>query len=233
MLQRQKKLYQENKTPEKHDDVVFVLIIYIYDHFLTALGEKSTVFLDFLKRTEKEELNEFKKIIFSLASDGKEHKETSLYSKAAMVEFSMTDEEAIAEFDRATDTLRLKNDSEFTEYLKNLAKKLQKKAINTSSIKKEQGSGQVEIATIASTDIDKVINDTELIKKYIVELAKEESLEANFKPKPFQDDCPSALQINLTIQGRLNNGPKLINLFINCFLLSVFLLVIKKNICLK
>ena len=40
-----------------------------------------------------------------------------------MVEFSMTDEEAIAEFDRAADTLRLKNDSEFTEYLKNLAKK--------------------------------------------------------------------------------------------------------------
>ena len=40
-----------------------------------------------------------------------------------MVEFSMTDEEAIAEFDRATDALRLKNDGEFTEYLKNLAKK--------------------------------------------------------------------------------------------------------------
>ena len=118
-----KKVIQRNKTPEKHDDVVFVLIIYIYDHFLPALGEKSTVFLDFLKRTEKEELNEFKKIIFSLASDGQEHKETSLYSKAAMVEFSMTDEEAIAEFDRAADTLRLKNDSEFTEYLKNLAKK--------------------------------------------------------------------------------------------------------------
>lgn len=118
-----KKVIPRNKTPEKHDDVVFVLIIYIYDHFLTALGEKSTVFLDFLKRTEKEELNEFKKIIFSLASDGQEHKETSLYSKAAMVEFSMTDEEAIAEFDRAADTLRLKNDSEFTEYLKNLAKK--------------------------------------------------------------------------------------------------------------
>lgn len=35
----------------------------------------------------------------------------------------MTDEEAIAEFDRATDALRLKNDGEFTEYLKNLAKK--------------------------------------------------------------------------------------------------------------
>ena len=118
-----KKVIQRNKTPEKHDDVVFVLIIYIYDHFLPALGEKSTVFLDFLKRTEKEELNEFKKIIFSLASDGQEHKETSLYSKAAMVDFSMTDEEAIAEFDRAADTLRLKNDSEFTEYLKNLAKK--------------------------------------------------------------------------------------------------------------
>ena len=118
-----KKVIPRNKTPEKHDDVVFVLIIYIYDHFLRALGEKSTVFLDFLKRTEKEELNEFKKIIFSLASDGQEHKETSLYSKAAMVEFSMTDEEAIAEFDRAADTLRLKNDSEFTEYLKNLAKK--------------------------------------------------------------------------------------------------------------
>ena len=118
-----KKVIPRNKTPEKHDDVVFVLIIYIYDHFLPALGEKSTVFLDFLKRTEKEELNEFKKIIFSLASDGQEHKETSLYSKAAMVEFSMTDEEAIAEFDRATDALRLKNDSEFTEYLKNLAKK--------------------------------------------------------------------------------------------------------------
>ena len=118
-----KKVIQRNKTPEKHDDVVFVLIIYIYDHFLPALGEKSTVFLDFLKRTEKEELSEFKKIIFSLASDGQEHKETSLYSKAAMVDFSMTDEEAIAEFDRAADTLRLKNDSEFTEYLKNLAKK--------------------------------------------------------------------------------------------------------------
>ena len=118
-----KKVIPRNKTPEKHDDVVFVLIIYIYDHFLPALGEKSTVFLDFLKRMEKEELNEFKKIIFSLVSDGQEHKETSLYSKAAMVEFSMTDEEAIAEFDRAADTLRLKNDSEFTEYLKNLAKK--------------------------------------------------------------------------------------------------------------
>ena len=118
-----KKVIPRNKKPEKHDDVVFVLIIYIYDHFLPVLGEKSTVFLDFLKKTKKEELSEFKKIIFSLSSDGKEHKETSLYSKAAMVEFSMTDEEAIEEFDRATDTLRLKNDAEFTEYLKNLAKK--------------------------------------------------------------------------------------------------------------
>ena len=118
-----KKVMPRNKTPEKHDDVIFVLIIYIYDHFLSALGAKSTVFLDFLKRTEIEELSEFKKIIFSLISDGQEHKEISLYSKAAMVEFSMTDEEAIAEFDRATDALRLKNDSEFTEYLKNLAKK--------------------------------------------------------------------------------------------------------------
>ena len=118
-----KKVIPRNKKPEKHDDVVFVLIIYIYDHFLPVLGEKSTVFLDFLKKTKKEELSEFKKIIFSLSSDGKEHKETSLYSKAAMVEFFMTDEEAIAEFDRATDALRLKNDEEFTEYLKNLAKK--------------------------------------------------------------------------------------------------------------
>lgn len=118
-----KKVMPRNKTPEKHEDVIFVLIIYIYDHFLSALGAKSTVFLDFLKRTEIEELSEFKKIIFSLISDGQEHKEISLYSKAAMVEFSMTDEEAIAEFDRATDALRLKNDSEFTEYLKNLAKK--------------------------------------------------------------------------------------------------------------
>ena len=118
-----KKVMPRNKTPEKHDDVIFVLIIYIYDHFLSALGAKSTVFLDFLKRTEIEELSEFKKIIFSLISDGQEHKEISLYSKAAMVEFSMTDEEAIVEFDRATDALRLKNDSEFTEYLKNLAKK--------------------------------------------------------------------------------------------------------------
>ena len=118
-----KKVIPKNKTPEKHDDVIFILVIYIYDNFLPALEEKGTVFLDFLKRMEKEELSEFKKIIFSLASDGVEHKETALYSKAAMVEFSMTDEEAIAEFDRATDALRLKNDSEFTEYLKNLAKK--------------------------------------------------------------------------------------------------------------
>ena len=34
----------------------------------------------------------------------------------------MTDEEAIAEFDGTTDALRLKNDSEFTEYLKILLK---------------------------------------------------------------------------------------------------------------
>ena len=45
-----KKVMPRNKTPEKHDDVVFVLIIYIYDHFLPALGRKKHCLFRFFEK---------------------------------------------------------------------------------------------------------------------------------------------------------------------------------------
>ncbi len=98
-------------------------------------------------------------------------------------------------------------------FTKKLAEKLVKEQIKILSVKKEQGAGQIEITTIPSTDISSITSEIDLIKKYSIEIAKKESLEVNFKPRPFLDDCPSALQINLTFLKESSNNSDIINLF--------------------
>lgn len=112
---KMKRLTQNFKNQKQ--EILLVLIIYIYDHFGHKLGEKGTVFIDFLKKTEDKSLKDLMLILVSIMRCSSLHENEVLYKKSEMLEFSMTDDEAIAEFDRVTDTLRLDNDPLFCYYI--------------------------------------------------------------------------------------------------------------------
>ena len=83
----------------------------------------SKSFENFITNTKSEKLSDLKEIINSISMGEQTHKEISIYAKAMMLDINLSNEEAIQEFNRVTDSLRLELDRSFVEYLKNLAEK--------------------------------------------------------------------------------------------------------------
>ncbi|MDA9231485.1 hypothetical protein N9O56_02850 [Rickettsiales bacterium] len=109
------------------------------------------------------------------------------------------------EFYLTKEQKKISDDSIIDLFIKNLTIKLQENDVKIIEVKKEQGIGQIEVTTIAKTNIKNIINDGNLIKKYSKDVARSLFLEANFEARPFLDDCPSALQINITLLEKNNN----------------------------
>lgn len=74
------------------------------------------------------------------------------------------------------------------------------------AIEKEQGAGQIEIKTIAESNISNLCRDIISMKQSAVLLAQQLGLEANFLAQAFLDDCGSALQINLNFINKQNHN---------------------------
>ena len=113
-----------SKKKEKIDfDNESCLIIYLYENYPQIIKNSTESFEDFLLNAENDRLSDLKETIKSISKASQAHKELSIYAKSMMIDMNLSDEEALNEFNRVTDNLRLEFDKSFLEYLKKLAEK--------------------------------------------------------------------------------------------------------------
>ena len=101
----------------------FLLLIFLLETFKDYLDSSSNDFLNFLKNSKQSEIEPLKEVLLFNDYQDSAVKETPLYAKAMMLGLNFTKEEALIEFIRITDQIRLEYDEFFTDYLINLAKK--------------------------------------------------------------------------------------------------------------
>lgn len=101
----------------------FLLLIFLLETFKDDLDSPSNDFLNFLKNSKQSEIEPLKEVLLFNDYQDSAVKETPLYAKAMMLGLNFTKEEALIEFIRITDQIRLEYDEFFTDYLINLAKK--------------------------------------------------------------------------------------------------------------
>lgn len=65
--------------------------------------------------------------------------------------------------------------------------------------KREQGDGQIELVFNFTDNLLYLASEIEKSKQEIINLAKQKNLIACFEGKPFEDDCGSSLQFNVTL----------------------------------
>ena len=110
----------EQKLHQRH----FLLILYLYENYADSIKEIDKDFQEFFLSASEtsEEIKELKQAIMAIRSDSSERTNYALYAEAMMLEIKLSKEEAISEYFRVTDEIRLIFDDKFIEYLKKLAK---------------------------------------------------------------------------------------------------------------
>lgn len=66
-------------------------------------------------------------------------------------------------------------------------------------IEKEQGASQVEVKTNFVSDLEKLCQTVESIKKYAVEIAQQLGFVVSFAGVPIDGDCSNSMQINISL----------------------------------
>ena len=126
-----------SKKREKLDfDNESCLIIYLYENYPQIIKNSTESFEDFLLNVENDRLSDLKETIKSISKASQAHKELSIYAKSMMIDMNLSDEEALNEFNRVTDNLRLEFDKSFLEYLKDLAEKRELTAERKENLQK-------------------------------------------------------------------------------------------------
>lgn len=85
------------------------------------------------------------------------------------------------------------------KYNKNIIKELKSLLPKVQNIEEEKGNGQFEIKTAPYTDIKLLVNDYLEILDILKNFSEENGYELNMEASPFENDCGSALQINLSM----------------------------------
>jgi hypothetical protein len=106
------------------------------ENFKEDLNKVSSEFLDFLKSSKKPEIELLKEVLLFSDYEESSVKETPLYAKAMMLGLTFTKEEALIEFIRVSDQIRLEYDELFTDFLINLAKKKELTAERKENLQK-------------------------------------------------------------------------------------------------
>ena len=75
---------------------------------------------------------------------------------------------------------------------------------NSVKGKREQGEGQIEITTNFTDNLLNLANEIESIKSKIHHFANQINCLACFESKPFDDDCGSSLQFNISLHDEKN-----------------------------
>lgn len=76
-----------------------------------------------------------------------------------------------------------------------------KYSIKIYNIEKERGKEQYEVSLFPERDVEKIIRDTDLLKKIICDIAKDYNLRADFSAKPLADDFGSGLHIHIHLEN--------------------------------
>ena len=121
--ERKPSFKKEVKIKKVNFENEFLLLIYLLQTFKDDLDSLSNDFLSFLKNSKQSEIEPLKEVLLFEDYQDSAVKETPLYAKAMMLGLNFTKEEALIEFIRVTDQIRLEYDEFFTDYLINLAKK--------------------------------------------------------------------------------------------------------------
>ncbi len=79
-----------------------------------------------------------------------------------------------------------------------LTTKISKKSL-IYKIEKEKGEGQIEIKTKFTNNLMELCLEIDYIKSEIKELANKNNLKISFDGQPFEDDCGSAMQFNISL----------------------------------
>ena len=72
-------------------------------------------------------------------------------------------------------------------------------------VEKEQGASQIEIKTSFTPDLTRLCEELEAAKNFVKNFAKEKNLVASFTSQPFENDCGSALQFNISLHEAEKN----------------------------
>mgnify|MGYP006129920143 FL=1 len=121
--ERKPNFKKEVKIKKVNFENEFLLLIFLLETFKDDLDKPSNDFLKFLKNSKQSETEPLKEVLLFNDYQDSVVKETPLYAKAMMLGLNFTKEEALIEFIRVTDQIRLEYDEFFTDYLINLAKK--------------------------------------------------------------------------------------------------------------
>lgn len=85
------------------------------------------------------------------------------------------------------------------EFISEIENDLTKKFPLIYKIEKERGEAQVEIKTLFTADLLRVGEELEGAKNFIKDFAQSKNLTASFAAQPFENDCGSALQFNISL----------------------------------
>lgn len=72
-------------------------------------------------------------------------------------------------------------------------------------VEKEQGASQIEIKTSFTPDLTRLCEEIEGAKNLIKNFAEAKNLTASFASQPFENDCGSALQFNISLHQEEEN----------------------------
>lgn len=72
-------------------------------------------------------------------------------------------------------------------------------------VEKEQGASQIEIKTSFTPDLTRLCEEIEGAKNLVKNFAEAKNLTASFASQPFEDDCGSALQFNISLHQEEEN----------------------------
>ena len=86
----------------------------------------------------------------------------------------------------------------------NIVKELKKIITDVENIEEERGNNQFEIKTKPYTNITQLINDYEKTKETLNSFCAKNNLIINYEALPFNEDCGSALQLNISLSN-INN----------------------------
>ena len=127
---------KEVKVKKVNYENEFLLLIFLLENFKEDLNKVSSEFLDFLKNSKKTEIELLKEVLLFTDYEESSVKETPLYAKAMMLGLNFTKEEALIEFIRVSDQIRLEYDELFADFLINLAKKKELTAERKENLQK-------------------------------------------------------------------------------------------------
>ncbi len=86
-----------------------------------------------------------------------------------------------------------------------LKEKLTKNFPLIYQVEKEQGASQIEIKTSFTPDLTRLCEEIEGAKNLVKNFAEARNLTASFASQPFEDDCGSALQFNISLHQEEEN----------------------------